>query len=540
MNKIFKNIALLACGALLSLTSCNDFLDKVPDTRVDLTSVEQLRELLVDGYMFYNIAVVGELSSDNVIDNNSPSDKGVRYNLSAYDVADDEIFAWEDVKMGMGSDSPSGIWEACYHAIAAANAVLERAEVMETQGTLTPSDKEKLQAVKGEALLIRAFHHFVLTNVFCMPYRGDALSQNDPGVPYITKPETEVKPMYERGTVTETYKKIEDDLLAGLPLINDAIYEVPKYHFNRAAANADAARFYLYKRDDEKVEEYATAAFKGNDPATICSDGWKQNDFYYIRDIGRYFTSVNRTNVMMLISSYSTAWRRFLGYRYAPNREAKRATIQGPGPSWENCMYQNTRTKEVFAMNPCFMSVCGVAGGQEYGTYFAGTSFEQFEYTDKIQGIGYCHNVQAEFTTEQTLLDRAEAYLFLGNVDAAFNDLKVWDDARQDNTQKSTSSAVPLTKALIEKFYKKYEESGNYGIAKPIHLDEVYPHDKYHVTEAIEPYLQCVQHYRRIETVHTGKRWFDIKRYGLELTHKIGASRTETLKTLDPRYAIQI
>ena len=117
-----KYIALASGLVLTSLSSCSDFLDKVPDTRVDLKTVDQCRELLVDAYASYNYGPVGELSSDNVIDNNSPSDNGVRYNLKSYSSADDEMYAWEDVKSGIGSDTPSGVWEGCYHAIAATNA----------------------------------------------------------------------------------------------------------------------------------------------------------------------------------------------------------------------------------------------------------------------------------------------------------------------------------------------------------------------------------------------------------------------------------
>ena len=60
------------------------------------------------------------------------------------------------------------------------------------------------------------------------------------------------------------------------------------------------------------------------------------------------------------------------------------------------------------------------------------------------------------------------------------------------------------------------------------------------MTDNILPILQCVQHFRRIETVHTGLRWFDIKRFGLEITHKIGKNRVETLTKFDPRRAVQI
>ena len=59
--------------ALIGLSSCKDFLEKVPDTRVYLVNLDQLEQLLVTGYAdnsYY--AVLGELSSDNVIDINSP------------------------------------------------------------------------------------------------------------------------------------------------------------------------------------------------------------------------------------------------------------------------------------------------------------------------------------------------------------------------------------------------------------------------------------------------------------------------------------
>ena len=110
---------------------------------------------------------------------------------------------------------------------------------------------------------------------------------------------------------------IEADIEAGVPLINDASYEVPKYHFNRAAANAFAARFYLFKRDYEKVVKYADAAFNGVDPSEMMSDIWShRGSLYYIRDIGRYYTETKRANVFLCFSSYSTWARRAHGYRY--------------------------------------------------------------------------------------------------------------------------------------------------------------------------------------------------------------------------------
>lgn len=536
-----KHISYLAAVALVGLTSCNDFLDKVPDTRVELKTPEQLRMLLVNGYPTGSYSSICELSSDNMIDNNSPNDQGVRYNLSAYDIIDDELFAFEDAKATNGEDTPSDVWESYYHSIACANAVLERIEELEAEGE---GDDPKLKAVKGEALLIRSYGHFILANIFCEAYRGPELSKSIKGIPYITKPETKVLVQYDRGTLADVYAQCQKDLEEGLPLVNDSYYDVPKYHFNRQAANAYAARFYLFIRDYKNCLKYADLALGGEgvDATQFTTDIWAQaSRFYYISDFARYFTNITQQRNFMLIATYSVFLRHMTGGRYTTNRDAKRATIQGPGPTWESWRWRNSQSGEVFAMHPCFNGVCGSAGKSEYGTYFAGTLGELFEYTDKVAGIGYAHNVRCEFFGEETLMCRAEAKAFLGDLEGAIADLKTWELSLRTTANDDGSERLydDLTLQRVREFY--VDTDPGYGIAKPIHIDEVCPSTEYSVTEANLPVLQCVQHFRRIVTVHNGMRFFDIKRLGLEITHVIGKdSRTETLTMLDPRKALQI
>ena len=529
----------IALAASLTMTSCSDFLDKTPDTRVEVNTPEDVLALMVDGYTPYNYAIVGEFSSDNVIDLNAPREDALRFNLSPYELTDRELFNFEDVKQGTGNDSPSEVWEGCYRAIAVCNMALERLDAMD-ESQMSVEDLTIARAARGEALISRAYHFFILAQVFCMPYRGEELSKNIQGLPYVTKPETEVMPQYVRDDLATVYANIKTDIEAGLPLINDAVYSVPKYHFNKAAANAFAARFYVFTRDYKKALACADVALGNSDLQSLMPDLWSQ-DFYYISDINRYFVSAERPGNFMLFATYSTAWRRFLGYRYAPNGDARRATIQGPGPTWNACRYINNTTKETFAMHPCFASVCGTAGDQRYGSYFAGTAGEQFEYSDKTAGIGYCHIVRNEFNAEETLLCRAEAKLFLGDIDGALSDLQVWDAGRRVYSA-SDDRMVEWTKERVINFY-----SGDpgYGIIKEIHIDEVCPSTEYQLTADKLPVMQCIQHFRRITTVHTGQRWFDIKRLGLSITHRIattadGQYKDEVLETLDPRYAIQI
>ncbi len=534
----------------MGLSSCNDFLDKVPDTRVYLVNLDQLEQLLVTGYTQGNYALVAEMSSDNVVDNNSPSDEGMRYHLSSYDQYDEQVYAWEDVDLNISdSDSPSGIWGSCYAAIAAANAVLQKVAEFEEAGEiegepLSTNDIARMNAIKGEAYMIRAYHHYILAQIFCMPYRGPEISKTLPGIPYATEPETKLDPKYDRGTLQETYDKIEADLLQGLKYVNEEFYEVPKYHFNVASSNAFAARFYLVKREYQKVVDYATASFKGNDPSTMRNDFWDQTDFYYYSDIARYYSSVDRPGNFMLIGTYSTWDRRFYGYRFSCNRDALRGSIQGPGPSWDKCLwsYRNGKDKISFAMMPCYQYFCASAG-LEYGAFFVGNCFEQFEYTDKVAGIGYVHMVRPEFTSQETILLRAEANIFLGNIDAAFEDLYLWNHEHLLLDESRNYQMTELTKDQILNFYSYYDNpyrrDPGFGIVKKFHIDEVCP-SPYTVTPENEPYLQCVQHFRRIQMIHLGNRWFDIKRFGFEITHKMGINDVLHLDVLDPRYAIQI
>lgn len=61
-----------------------------------------------------------------------------------------------------------------------------------------------------------------------------------------------------------------------------------------------------------------------------------------------------------------------------------------------------------------------------------------------------------------------------------------------------------------------------------------------------ESMLQLVLGIRRIETLHEGLRWFDVKRYGINIVRRtMGADGspalvTDSLTTADPRRAVQL
>lgn len=420
--KLFNIIPFgLAVAVVAPLAACSDFLDEPTDTRIDPSTDEQLAQLLTTSYVQANYGWMMELYSDNVVDNNAPDENGLRYNLGAYDQGDNEMFAWERCNSNTGTDSPTMFW-----------GIMLRIESPVPCGCLRNSSRSRLRggalnetqtSIKGEALLIRAYGHFLLANIFCEAYRGPELSKTLLGIPIIKKPETTVKPHYERGTLAETYANIQGDIVealgldmanskTGVPLVNNALFSVPKYHFNSSAGYAFAAKFFLFARNYKMALACADAAFGGPqaDASQYLTDVYnKTENFYYLNDFGKYNQSISLQRNFLLVPTYSIALRRTAsGLRYSCTREAAKQTMHGPGPTWAVSNYhyvlKNSSIGD-FYLNPAYMSRQR-NGKIEYGMYFPWNVSEFFEYSDKQAGIGYAHVTRSELTGDETLLIR--------------------------------------------------------------------------------------------------------------------------------------
>ena len=164
-----------------------------------------------------------------------------------------------------------------------------------------------------------------------------------------------------------------------------------------------------------------------------------------------------------------------------------------------------------------------------------------FEYTDPVAKIGYHHTVYPTLTTDETLLSRAEAYIMLKQYDKACEDMTAWMHA-------ITKSQTVLTPEIVNEFYNKakYSYSDEAGIQSQLkkHLNPSFSIDAEGSTQ--ENMLQAVLTFRRVETMHLGLRWFDIKRYGIEIPRRImnadgnPAKKVDFLKKDDPRRALQL
>ena len=224
-----KIILYTSCCLLITAgPGCKKYLEKEPDNRATVDTPEKVSQLLGTAYPQGNYQCFAETMSDNVAD----------LGVGGSDIVIRDPFYFTDTKDNQ-QDSPEFYWYSCYSAIAAANQALQ---------TISKADNpDDYSAQKGEALLARAYAHFMLVNFFSKFY-DPATAATSPGIPYVTEPENVFIKQYERKTVQYVYEMVEKDLLEGIPLIEDKIYNVPKYHFNKAAAYAFLPGFICLKK----------------------------------------------------------------------------------------------------------------------------------------------------------------------------------------------------------------------------------------------------------------------------------------------------
>ncbi len=503
--KNYSIIALIAASAL-TLAACDKYLDVVPDSRAVLDSEEKITSLLVSAYPTHSLYLHEEFASDNTMDN------GSNFTVSTKD--HEEAYLWEPVNT-QTNDCTKSIWNDGFSCIAAANQAIAAIKDL--------GNPASLDAQKGEALLCRAYSYFRLANLYCLAYDPETADKCF-GLPYNTEPETSVKPEYHRGTLKSLYEHISADIEEALPLVDDNIYTVPKYHFNKKAAYAFAARFNLYYHNMDKVIEYATVALGSNPQKSMkdyASISTAASNFELRCNM--YLSASDPGNFMLhtAYSSFAYYWGPYsLGKRYGNSKEL--FTNEGPraatGP-WGSYSY-------LYFSKSAWGFEQKLALPKNYG---------YFEYTDKTAGIGYRQNVNLAFSGDETILCRAEAYARKGELDLAVNDINTW-------IYTHTSNKKTFTKAQLVEHYTKIK-------CMPLHVTKASDRT---IKKEINPVgftiaegdqkeiIQCILHLRRIETVGEGLRWEDIKRYGIEFAHNREGMDDDVLTLDDPRRAFQI
>lgn len=131
-------------------------------------------------------------------------------------------------------------WTSAYKLIYETNSVIEG---ISNSTTLTASVKDQLL---GEALFVRAFVHFNLTNMF-----GE--------VPLIITTDYRRNTSASKASIDELYTQIVDDLLRAQSLMAEVYPSADRVRPNKFTATALLSRVYLYRKDWQNAEIQASS-----------------------------------------------------------------------------------------------------------------------------------------------------------------------------------------------------------------------------------------------------------------------------------------
>lgn len=526
MKKNIYNSIMAAVMFAMAFTfvSCDEYLDKLPDDRAEVNTEEKVNYIITSAYPNCSNAFIAEMSSDNVDD--------VQYYAAVkanYSSAQKEMFCFQQV-IDEDRDTPYWLWNYYYKAIATANTALQAIDEV---------GREKLKPQRAEALLCRAYSMMKLAEVFCMAY-DPTKADEYLGLAYPKTVIEDITSVPERGTLAELYANINADIEeavgGNVPMLNEAHMSVPKYHFNLKAAYAFAARFNLYYQKWDKAAEYATKALGANPSAYLRDLSGYKDAASGAEDIfNMYIRSSNNCNFMIL-NAYSLMGRAGSDN----NRFNHNAWIEGNETYGAKCIF-GASTFGLFY----WCDMLYIYNGLSSAFSFFPKMLEKFEYTDKIASTGTPHIVDCAFTGDETILVRAEAYAHLKKYQEAYNDLNTWAIPHTKNKAGVFESRPILNAETIAESF----EDVDYSNPIPENTKQRTLRKKLHpqgftveVGEQ-ENLIHTILHFRRLETLFQGLRFYDLKRYGIEFTHFIDKSEhidPITFTAGDLRGAIQL
>ena len=300
-----KKILYIICSMFV-LSSCN-YLDIVPTGKVIPEKVTEFRALLTNGYSaFPKYKYLLSLRSDEVM-----PIVGDSYYMDYIDFA-----IWQDNSPNTTVNYP---WSNPYKAIFYANSVIE--DIMSAE---EDTEEDSREQVKGEALLLRAYTHFDLLNLYGKPYKPES-AISDRGIPIATQIDIEQK--YEAATVEEVYNQIFADIKEGRELLQvEQQSRDVQYRFSKRSAMALEARVRLYHQDWEDALELAEELIPScslenlneataGDPALVTS----KEAIMSLEVIGSYYLNGGMHITSQLLEKYNQAGDKRLGVYFKEN-----------------------------------------------------------------------------------------------------------------------------------------------------------------------------------------------------------------------------
>lgn len=301
-----------------------------------------------------------------------------------------------------------GFWSGAYQIIYECNAILEGLET-------SPLTEEEKAPLKGEALFLRAFLNFYLTNLY-----GD--------IPYITTTDYRMNTKVKRKPQEEVYVAMIADLRQAKQLLSKTNLVRKNIYATKGAVNTLLARIYLYHHEWQKSAEAATSVLES------VSYTWPD-------DLSQVFTTNGTGVIWQLPPVKGTITKEAMTFIFET----------GPPPTVA------LQAEFVESFEPADARATQWIGSVTEGDQ---NWYYPYKYKTRIAGNG-----PEEFSVlmrlAEVVLIRAEARAHLGDIAGAQSDLnQVRQRAGLANTQANTKNEL-VTAILHERRHELFTEQGH-------------------------------------------------------------------------------
>ncbi|MBP5315695.1 MAG: RagB/SusD family nutrient uptake outer membrane protein [Muribaculaceae bacterium] len=258
MKKIY--LFLMSAALLAGFSSCNDELETAPTDAISASIVfddAKNAEAAVEG--IYRILHTPGWSANWASENIGHIGNILVADIMAEDhpmAAQGQGWFWEDYKLNVHADysHTSGrsyaLWNFYYTIISNANYIA---------GSQIGGSESLANEIYGQAYALRAFCYFYLAQFYakCPDKFGSY-----PGVPYYDEPTVAGAEGKSRGTVSEIYGHMRDDIDKAIEYLAIDKHQTNVTHIDYYAAQGLKARIALVQRDYDAAIEAASEAMK--------------------------------------------------------------------------------------------------------------------------------------------------------------------------------------------------------------------------------------------------------------------------------------
>lgn len=395
----------LLLAAVSLIQSCNDFLEQEPGEQTSIT--EQLKNkqgaleamngiysklegtLRPVPYSIYADLQGGNLKFTPRINSAVELNGQIRIN--------DNIAGFYSFDDQAQDSDLANFYGSCYEIINQANLLLEFTDA------LPDAIAAEKNQIKAEALTIRAYTHFLLSQVYAQNYDYTA-DASHLGIIYNKASLNEKLTYPPRETLASTYTFIINDITTALDLYSDiTLLTGPSYsYFNKTSAKALLARVYLYKKDWKNAYDTANDVIANSGVTLVPSDNyvaqWEQPDLPVSEILLEFSIRRNDTGAARLTMSTPYGYTDPASYGYYA---ASEDLIN---------LYENTDIRKQLFLKKSILTIVNLK-----------TELLDYNFTKKFQdNPGY-----VAFRLSEQYLIRAEAALGLNNPDQTRADINI-------------------------------------------------------------------------------------------------------------------